>query len=287
MSMDIMKCIRDPFKNKYWWVYLLMISILCYTPVVIIFLSKYFKHFTTLKAVSLSFPFLMLLLFIPQGFIMRSVHKELNNEGYENLNLKQDLSKSFKVGLRLLLITFLYFVLMLIIFSALIGYYFLDDYFSTIDLLSPSFFFQSEVMTVILIFIGIFLLFFLVLVPYFSIAYAENFTLSEAFNWRKIFIKLCKSWKDFLISVLGIILINIFVILAACVSIWITQTWNNAILSTVHTATLNIYNIPLAKVLILLIFTPGTIIIPIAIVSFVSDMIRYQLMSQAYKNGAN
>lgn len=284
MSIDVMKCIKNPFKNKFWWVYSLMISILCYTPMAIIFLSIYFKHFTTVTTVRLSFPFLMLLLFIPQGFIMRFVHKELNNEGYENLNLMQDLSGSFKMGLKALLISFLYAVLMLIIFSAFVGYYMMDDYFTAIDLLSPSFFFQSEVMTVILVFIGIFLIFFLILVPYFLIAYSENLILSEAFNWRKVFAKLYKSWKDLLISILGIILINIFVILTACVFIWITQTWTNALFSAADTATLNIYNIPLVKVLIILIFAPATIIVPIVIVSFIGTMIGYQMMSQVYKS---
>lgn len=283
MSVDIMKCIRNPFENKHLWVYLLMISILCYTPVLIIFLSIYFKHYTIVKAASLSFPLLMFLLFIPQGFIMRFVHKELNNKGYENLTLKQDLLESFKTGLRLFLITFLYFILMMVILGTFIGYYFIDDYFTALDLLSSSFFFQSEVMNVILVCIGIFLIFSFVLIPYCLVAYAENFKFSEAFNWKKIFTKLYKSWKNFLISILGILLINLFIILVICASFWITQVWNNAILSPIYSNHISISNIPLSKALIILIFTPGTIIVPIVIVSFISNMIEYQLISQVYK----
>lgn len=283
MSIDIKKSFTIPFQNKYWKNYMFIYSVLCYVPVLVILLSIHFQSSMILIAIR---PFLRLfnfLEFVPLGFIIHLAHKELNDNNIAVLNFKESFLNSFKIGANLFVITFLYSFLILFILIIFVSYFVINDYFSLTDLLSSTFLFQNEVVSTILTGLLIFFTFTLILIPYFFVAFAERFELFDAFKWNKIFKRLFTSWKEFIISVICILLVNLLTFISAIFLFIASKSGINTFLATSYVHSLGSHILPSQIVLGLWIVISGIIVISISAISFIGFMILYNMMAQVYR----
>lgn len=283
MEINIKRSITFPFQNKYWINYMLIYAILCYIPVLVVLLSLHFHSSMILITIK---PFLRLfnfLEFVPLGFIIQSVHKELNNISPENLTFEQSFSDVFKTGANLFVLTFLYSFLILLILIIFISYFVVNDYFSPLDLLNPAFLLQNEVIAIVLTGLLIFFTFTLILIPYFFVAFAERFELFDAFKWNKIFKRLCTSWKEFIISVICILPVNVLTIITVAFLFIASKPGIRTFLATSYVHSLGSHILPSQIVLGLWIIISGIVVISISAISFVGFMVLYNIMAQVYK----
>lgn len=158
------------------------------------------------------FVIMLFLSAIPIGYVLQSVHNQVNKTGDFLPEWNNNMYFYFINGLKYSLIQFIYtltfFVIVFIPFT--IGFIFLRE------LNSDSFVIFSNIVLFVLLGILLFLII-LFLWPLIFISFAENFKIAEAFNLKKFYHILSKKFSDFVICYLLVIVVAVIQIILAVV----------------------------------------------------------------------
>jgi len=283
MGIDIKKSMTVPFQNKSWILYLGIYVTLCYIPVLIMLLLIHFHSYSVLEIMRPILRFFNLFSYIPLAFVIQLAHNEItDNDGFNTLSFKQNISGCIKNGACLFAISLIYALIMILMIIAFLGYFVANDYLAFTDILDPLFIYQNEVIAPGAIGLLILFTFTSILIPYFFVAFAEKFDMMDAFNWVKVFKRLFASGKEFLISVACILLVNLFTITVFIFTFTKVLSGAHLYLNSLYPNSMGV--IPSAIVLTSWIIISAIVILSVATISFVSIMVLYNIMAQVYKN---
>lgn len=220
MQIDIKKAFKFPFTENDWIQKLVIGSVFYFVSISISsfgeFLNSFIKHGNRYNLNINPFEIILLLIFIifltlvsaaikaiPAGYVLQSVHNEINNDNNLLPDWDSNFMLFFKRGLYLYLIGLIYTVSAIFILAipTAIGFTIFFMYRN-----SPQISFIGIAFALAIIIPVV--LFYILVIPFIQAAYAENFCFKDAFKLDRILVQISKVFPDYLV----IFLISVIVI---------------------------------------------------------------------------